>query len=231
MTEPARLQSILFDLDGTLLDTAPDLAAALNRVLREQGRDALPYEHIRPVVSNGSIGLLRLGFDAAPGDALFDDLRSRLLDAYRANLCVETRLFDGMDQVLNHLESRALPWGVVTNKPAWLTEPLLESLGLRRRAACVVSGDTVARRKPDPEPILHACALMHCPPEASVYVGDARRDIEAGRRAGIRTLAAAFGYVELGDSARAWGADAVLDTPADLLTWLDLNAFRPATQA
>lgn len=218
------VQTVLFDLDGTLLDTAPDLAFALNRVRAEQGLDPLAFEDIRPVVSHGSVGLLRLGFGLKPEDEpRFGILRQRLLDIYQDHLAVQTRLFPGMESVLDTLEARGMCWGVVTNKPGWLTEPLLAQLGLAQRAACIVSGDSTAKRKPDPEPMLHACQLSGTDASTSVYVGDAQRDIEAGRRAGMKTLVALFGYIGADENPANWGADALLREPADLLHWLEHN--------
>jgi len=214
------LRTVLFDLDGTLLDTAPDLAAALNAVLREQGRPALPFDDIRPVVSHGTTGLLGLGFGLRPGEDEFEILRQRLLAIYAADLSSHTRLFPGMDQVLDHIEAQGMNWGVVTNKPGWLTEPLMADLGLSERAACIVSGDTTPQRKPDPEPMLHACHLAGSEAAQCLYIGDAERDIEAGRRAGMQTLVAAFGYLGRDDDILAWGADGVVDTPAGILAWV-----------
>jgi phosphoglycolate phosphatase len=218
---PADIRTILFDLDGTLLDTAPDLADALNAVLTEQGRPSLPFERIRPVVSHGGIALVRLGFGLEPSDPGFEPLRRRLLAVYRDNLVVRTRLFAGMAQLLEDIEQRGLNWGVVTNKPGWLTEPLLQALGLWQRAACVVSGDTLEQRKPHPAPMLYACKLAGSRPEQCVYVGDAERDIEAGRNAGMHTLVALFGYLQPGDDPGMWQASALVDSPAGVLNWLD----------
>jgi phosphoglycolate phosphatase len=214
------IRTVLFDLDGTLLDTAPDLADALNAVLAEQGQPALPYERIRPVVSHGGIALIELGFGIGRGDPAFEALRQRLLTIYRANLAVRTRPFPGMSGLLAAIESRRMNWGVVTNKPGWLTEPLLQALGLFERAACVVSGDTLPERKPHPAPMLHACRLAGSEPAQCVYVGDAQRDIEAGRNAGMHTLVALFGYVDADDDYRTWQADAAVDSPAGILDWL-----------
>lgn len=215
------IRTILFDLDGTLLDTAPDLAGALNRVRDEQGLPALPFERVRPVVSHGSIGLLRVGFDIEPDDPDFPALRERLLEIYRDNLAHETCLFPGTEELLNGIEARGMNWGVVTNKPGWLTEPLLEQLGLTARAACIVSGDSTPNRKPHPEPMLHACRLAGSHAAECLYVGDARRDIEAGRNAGMKTLIAMFGYIEAEEQPETWGADAAIDTPQQVLDWLD----------
>ncbi|HID49921.1 MAG TPA: HAD family hydrolase, partial [Chromatiales bacterium] len=153
------VKTVLFDLDGTLADTAPDLAASLNAVLEANGRSPLPFETIRPAVSHGGMALIRLGFGLEPAHPDFDPLRQQLLRQYAGHIAVHTRLFPGMEEVLEHIEQSGMNWGVVTNKPGWLTRPLLEALDLMQRAACVVSGDTLAERKPDPAPMLHACEL------------------------------------------------------------------------
>lgn len=212
--------TVLFDLDGTLLDTAPDLGAALNRLLEDTGREPLSLEAIRPHVSHGARALIRLGLGVEPGDPAFDHYRSRLLDHYRNHLATHTRLFPGMAEVLAHMEERGIGWGVVTNKPGWLTEPLMEALDLAARAACIVSGDTVAHPKPHPEPMLHACRTAGTAPQQCLFVGDAERDVVAGHAAGIRTLVALFGYIPEEESPRTWGADGYLESPADLLQWL-----------
>jgi len=218
---PGGIRTVLFDLDGTLLDTAPDLAAALNTVLRENRREPLPLETIRPAVSHGGIAIIRRGFGLEASDPAIEPLRQRLLEVYRANISTLTRPFPGMAEVLDTLEARGLNWGVVTNKPGWLTNPLLGDLGLLQRAACVVSGDTLAQRKPHPAPMLHACALAGSEPRRCVYVGDAQRDVEAGNNAGMYTLVALFGYFQDDDRPQEWQADALINTPADLLAWLD----------
>lgn len=214
------LRTVLFDLDGTLADTAPDLAFALNAVRQEQGHAPLPFETIRPVVSHGGTALIRLGFDIEPGTAAFESLRLRLLDIYRDNLALHTQLFPGMAELLDAIEQRGMNWGVVTNKPAWLTDPLLEQMGLLARAACVVSGDTVTERKPHPAPMLHACQLAGSEAQQCVYLGDAARDIEAGRAAGMRTLVALFGYIGEDEQPDSWGADGMIAHPAELLDWM-----------
>jgi len=216
----AGIQTVLFDLDGTLLDTAPDLAAALNVVLSEHGREPLPHEAIRPVVSHGGNAIIRCGFRLDAADPAIEPLRQRLLEVYRANLSTLTRPFPGMLEVLDTLEARGLNWGVVTNKPGWLTEPLLDDLGLLRRAASVVCGDTLAQRKPDPAPMLHACTLAGGKPQRCVYVGDAQRDVEAGINAGMYTVVALFGYFRENDRPQDWQADAMISEPAELLAWL-----------
>lgn len=218
------LRTVLFDLDGTLADTAPDLAYALNAVLREQGRAALPFTRIRPAVSHGASALIRLGFSIETDDANFEPLRLRLLDIYQQHLADQTTLFPGVPELLGHIEQRGMNWGVITNKPAWLTGPLMDKLGLTQRAACIVSGDTTARRKPDPEPMLYACSKAGSAVQECVYIGDAERDIEAGRRAGMRTLVALFGYIAHDDTPHAWGADGMINAPQDVLAWMDAHA-------
>lgn len=213
------IKTVLFDLDGTLADTAPDLAYALNGVLVEQGRAPLPLDVIRPAASHGGITLIRRGFGEDHPEE--ETLRLRLLDIYQANIARETRLFPGMAEVLAGIEARGLNWGVVTNKPGWLTEPLLAALELSQRAACIVSGDTCEQRKPHPQPILHACRQAGSEARECLYVGDAERDIEAGRRAGAHTLAALFGYIGEDDRPQAWRADALIEQPEEILAWLD----------
>ena len=215
------IRTVLFDLDGTLLDTAPDLAEALNAVLLEQGQEPLPYEQIRGVVSHGGMALIRLGFGITPTDPDFEPLRLRLLDIYHSNIANKTRPFPGMAELLDALEERGLNWGVVTNKPAWLTDPLMQQLSLYERAACVVSGDTLAERKPHPAPMLHACEQAGCEPAHCIYIGDAQRDIEAGRNARMHTLVALFGYFMANDRPLEWQADGSINRPQDLLDWLD----------
>jgi phosphoglycolate phosphatase len=212
--------ALLLDLDGTLLDTAPDMGGALNLLRAEHGLEPLPADVIRPVVSHGAMRLVSLGFPEASGES-FESLRLRFLDLYAANLAVGTRLFPGFEAVLEHLESRGLPWGIVTNKPGWLTGPLLAALGLDRRSACAVSGDTLAERKPHPLPLLHAARLVGVEPERCIYVGDAERDIQAGRAAGMTTLVAAYGYISASEDPLQWQPHGMVSEPAELLTWVD----------
>ncbi|MGH8495785.1 MAG: phosphoglycolate phosphatase [Gammaproteobacteria bacterium] len=215
-----RIEAVLFDLDGTLADTGPDLAAALNRLREEEGLAQMTYASIRPYVSNGATGLLRLGFGADLDSEGLERLRRRFLDLYADAICDHTRLFPGYDEVLEALERTGRKWGIVTNKPAYLTGPLLEILGLDKRAACVVSGDTVARSKPHPMPLLHATTLIGIPAAECVYVGDAERDVQAGLAAGMQTLIASYGYIENGATPETWGANGAIEEPADLLDWL-----------
>lgn len=220
MSEPSA-RGVLFDLDGTFADTAPDLAYALNRVLESHDQPPRSLEEIRPHVSHGGQALIRFGFGLTPEDAELVPLWRELLEIYQGHIDTHTRLFPGMEELLESLERRSIPWGIVTNKPARFTDPLMRGLGLNGRAGCIVSGDTTAYSKPHPEPILHACRRIARPAKACWYVGDAARDIEAGRAAGTRTLVALFGYLAEQDRPAAWGADGMIEHPLDILGWLD----------
>lgn len=214
-------KAVLFDLDGTLADTAPDLAYALNQTLRHFDHAELPYATIRPVVSHGGMALIRLGFGIEPETPGFEERRRFLLDVYADNLCRETALFPGMPAVLERLEALDIDWGIVTNKPAWLTDPLIAAMALERRAGCVVSGDTCSQRKPHPEPILHACELLGSNPAQTWYVGDAGRDMQAGRAAGCTTVGALYGYLHPQDPPDDWHSDLNVDHPDQLLALID----------
>jgi 2-phosphoglycolate phosphatase len=214
------LRTVLFDLDGTLLDTAPDMAAALNALRVEHGLAPLPYEQVRGAVSHGAARLVKIGFPAAEeGD--FEELRARFLVIYSGALAKDTRLFPGMDRVLDNLSARGLSLGVVTNKPGWLTDPLLDAMNLTSHFACVVSGDSVAERKPHPLPLLHAAQLAGVAPRECIYVGDARRDVQAAHAANMPAIIADYGYLLPEEDSSTWGGDAHLQQPLDLLEWLD----------
>lgn len=217
---PPAVKGVFFDLDGTLADTAPDLAYALNTLRKEQQLAPLPYARIRPVVSHGATALLRLGFAIDPEHVSHDYLRQRLLEIYSAHLTYKTRLFPGMAAVLQALEDQGIKWGVITNKPGWLTEPLVAGLGLAARAACIVSGDSTPHTKPHPEPLLQACRETGLEGAQCLYVGDARRDIEAGKSAGMKTLVALFGYIGADDAPESWQADGLIERPLDILSWI-----------
>jgi len=213
-------QAILFDLDGTLADTAPDLGNALNRQLTERGHQALPISVIRKVASSGARGLIGLGFNLTPEDAGYEALKDEFLNYYEAALCQDTRLFDGMAELLDALDARHLPWGIVTNKSARFTVPLMAQLDLSPRAACVVSGDTTPHLKPHPASLLHASEFLRVPPPECIYVGDDHRDVQAALAAGMLPVVALFGYLGNGHDPKEWGAKHYIDTPLDLLKLL-----------
>lgn len=214
------IKAVLFDLDGTFADTAPDLAAALNQVLVEEGKSTLPLETIRPVVSHGGIALIRLGFNFDEQHIEFERLKKRLLAIYQNNISTLTTVFDGINELLETLEHRQIAWGIVTNKPAWLTDPLMQQMGYTNRAATIVSGDTTKERKPHPEPLFYACREIDCQPYECLYIGDAERDIIAGNAAGMTTLTALFGYIEASDIPENWGADAMIEHPKEIEAFL-----------
>ena len=215
-----KISTVLFDLDGTLIDTAPDMAAALDMLCDEEQLTRLPYSEVRPVVSNGSIALVTLAFGENLDEQTLNRLKNRYLEIYQKNLAVHSRLFDEMDELLQQLEQNNIKWGVVTNKPGWLTEPLMASLGLQQRAACIVSSDSTVNRKPHPEPMYYACKLTNAQPEECVYVGDARRDIEAGQNAGMKTIIAEYGYIGDWEDTDDWRADYSIQSPSQLLDLL-----------
>lgn len=214
-------KAVLFDLDGTLADTALDLAYALNQTLTHYGMPEMPYAEIRPVVSHGGIALIKLGFKMQPEESGFEERRQYLLKIYEDNLCRETVLFEGMADVLKALEQRDIAWGIVTNKPAWLTDPLMSQMGLDKRTNCIISGDTCKNKKPHPEPLLYACKLLNVAPEDSWYIGDAGRDMQAGRAAGMATIGACYGYIYPDDPISSWDSDALIDAAADILPLLE----------
>lgn len=214
----SHVQAVLFDLDGTLVDTAPDMVAVLIDLQREENIAPLDYELARSHVSNGAAGLVSLAFPGIDA-ADHERLRLRYLEKYGNAVCVNSVLFPGLEFLLDKLDEARLPWGVVTNKPARMTDPLLDGLGLASRASCAVSGDTLPQRKPDPAPLLLASEQLGVQPALSVYVGDAERDIEAGRAAGMSTVAAAYGYINHEDP-HIWGADEIVADTAELTTYL-----------
>jgi phosphoglycolate phosphatase len=217
----------LFDLDGTLVDTAPDLVAVLNRLLTEHGEPPMPYAIARNEASNGALGLIRLGFGADLDAERRERLRGRFLELYAASVCESSRLFIDVERVMS--AGPPLRWGVVTNKPEALTLPLLERLGLGRLAECVVSGDSLPQRKPHPAPLLLAAEKLGLKPGACVYLGDAARDIEAGRAAGMQTWAALWGYIRPSEDPTRWAADVMIRHPHELggiLSRLDSRTAR-----
>jgi phosphoglycolate phosphatase len=210
-------QGILFDLDGTLADTAPDLAAAVNRMRHDRGLEMVPLEQLRPLASAGARGLLGGAFGIGPEHHDYASMRDEFLANYEADLCIETILFPGIGEILDDLDARGVRWGIVTNKVARLTEPLVAQLGLDTRAGCVVSGDTTPHSKPHPAPLLHAAKELDLSPERIVYVGDDLRDVQAGFAAGMVTVAAAYGYCGNDIPPTQWHAKHVVNSTAELL--------------
>jgi phosphoglycolate phosphatase len=217
------IKAVLFDLDGTLLDTARDFMNALNELRAEENLPPLPFEKVRCQVSHGGHALVRLSFGTLP-PAEHEVMWKRLLDIYRRQLARHTCLFEGGGEMLTELERRGLHWGIVTNKPGWLTDPLLVEVNLHTRARAVVSGDTFPERKPHPRGLLHAAQVMGVKPSECVYVGDAERDAQAAQAAGMYSLIAGFGYIGDDDQADSWFQHGWLDTPLDLLAWLDQSS-------
>ncbi len=216
-TDRFAAQAMLFDLDGTFADTAPDLGHALNVLLAARGRPILPLEHIRKVASSGARGLLGLGFQLRPGDPEYDALAAEFLDLYEQRLCADTRLFPGIAELLSALEAHGLPWGIVTNKAKRFTLPLMRLLGLDQRAGCVVCGDSTPYRKPHPQPLLAAADALGLAPSACLYLGDDERDMIAGRAAGMRVAIAEYGYLGEGNPPHTWVADMRVSHPLELL--------------
>jgi N-acetyl-D-muramate 6-phosphate phosphatase len=221
----AIIKAVLFDLDGTLADTAPDLVGALNRLRHEENLAPLPLEQLRRFASQGARGLLREGMGIPQDHPEYAVWAERFLQHYARSLCVSTALFDGMQALLDDLEQRGLVWGIVTNKHSRFTTPLLQAMKLGQSGlgeiGCVVCGDTTANPKPAPDPILHACTTLGIPPGQSIYVGDDVRDIQAGRSAGCITLAAAWGYLGCDAPIAEWAADGIIHQPCEILDWLD----------
>ncbi|CAH2898247.1 MAG: Similar to phosphoglycolate phosphatase, clustered with ubiquinone biosynthesis SAM-dependent O-methyltransferase [uncultured Paraburkholderia sp.] len=208
--------AVLFDLDGTLADTAPDLAAAVNKMRHDRGLEMVPFEKLRPLASAGARGLICGGFGIGPDHHEFASMREEFLANYEADLCIETTLFPGIPELLDELDVRGVRWGIVTNKVARLTEPLIAQLGLEERAGCVVSGDTTPHSKPHPAPLLYAARALDTAAERIFYVGDDLRDVQAGFAAGMKTVAAAYGYCGDDIPPTQWHAQHVVQSPAEL---------------
>jgi len=225
-SSPTPVRTILFDLDGTLIDTAPDMAAALNFTLEQEGREHLPYETIREKVSHGGKALIELAFGDIKEASRLGRLKDDFLETYRNNLYLDSELFPGMAPVLAYIEQRGLNWGVVTNKPEWLTLPLMEGLGLTSRSISTICGDTTDKSKPHPKPLLVACEQAGSIPAECLYIGDAERDIVAGRAAMMRTLVAMYGYIDSGQAPDQWGDDGLIDDPRQILEWLSQPSAR-----
>ena len=218
MTPTFDIRAVLFDLDGTLADTAPDLAAAVNQMRSERHLDLAPYDHLRPHASAGARGLLGAGFGITPEDDGYEAMRIEFLTNYERALCRQSSLFDGVTELLALIAERQLPWGIVTNKAARFTQPLVPLLGLQH-ANCVISGDTTAHSKPHPAPLLEAARQLHIPPQHCCYIGDDLRDIQAAQAAGMLSIAAAWGYCGKSEP-KNWHADLILDKPNELFRFL-----------
>ena len=216
------IKAVLFDLDGTFADTAPDLAAALNHTRATRHLPPLPLAVLRPQASHGSRGLLKTGFDIEPGHPDYDTLRDIFLDYYASNICVHTQLFGDTAALIAELEQRGIKWGIVTNKPHRFTVPLMQALGMASRAACLVSGDTCAHAKPHAEPLLKACEIIGVSPELCLYLGDDLRDMQAANAAGMRGIIAGYGYVSADASVENWSAHGMVDRPTELLGFIPL---------
>ena len=215
-----RIKGILFDLDGTLLDTAADLTAALNQVLISQQAKPLSVNHVRPAISSGVAGLLELGMGIDTQDPTFSSLRKQFLDYYTQHICVHTHLFPGVNTLTNYLQDEKWPWGIVTNKSAILTKQLIKKFPLLNKAKCIIAGDTLKYCKPHPQPLLHACKCIACLPEHCVYVGDAKRDVEAANAAGMYSLIALYGYINSKDAVNKWDATAKISSPLEIIEYL-----------
>jgi phosphoglycolate phosphatase len=214
----ARALGVLFDLDGTLVDSAPDLAAAGNEMRTARGLEALPYETFRPLVGSGARGMVAIALGVGPADDGYAALREEFLDRYEARMTASTRIFPEMPPLLERLQSRNVPWGIVTNKAARFAEPLVRHLGLDRAgAAALVCGDTTPHSKPHPAPLIEAARRLALDPNACIYVGDDQRDVQAGRAAAMGTVIAAWGYLGVGEAIEQWGADHIIRMPLELL--------------
>jgi len=226
LARPLPVTAVLFDLDGTLADSAGDLAGAVNRMRAERGLDPVGIETLRPHASAGARGLLGAGLRVTPEDPDYPALRDTFLAYYAAALDCTTRLFDGVGELLEALEARGLAFGIVTNKATRFTQPVVAALGLDRRARAIVSGDTTAHAKPHPAPLLHAATLLGMAPGECVYVGDDLRDVTAGNAAGMATIVAEYGYLGEQGCGDDWPATGFIDTPLALLDWLPAKRVR-----
>jgi len=215
------VQAVLLDLDGTLLDTAGDLVGTVNRLLLNHQRSPAPLQNLRPYVSQGAICLISRAFEIDEESDFALSLKQEFLTLYRDNLSIHSKLFSGMEEFLNYLDQQSIPWGIVTNKPEWLTIPLLVETGLSQRTSCIVGGDTLEESKPSPAPVIHACSLLNVSPSFALMVGDDKRDIDSGNAAGSLTAAAGWGYVQPGDSMSSWQADHTFDSVKQLHDWFN----------
>jgi N-acetyl-D-muramate 6-phosphate phosphatase len=221
------IRAVLFDLDGTLADTAPDMARTVNAMCARRGLDPVAERTVRPYVSQGARGMIRAAFGVMPEHPDYAAMREEFLEIYAGNLCVDTRLFPGMDAVLERLESDGIAWGVVTNKFERFARPLIDLLGLGERAGVVVGGDTCPRPKPFPDSLLHAAQVLGVAPKETLYVGDDERDVQAARAAGMPVIVAGYGYLGSDRPPALWGADAIIESPRGITEWIgELEAAR-----
>ncbi|MBA3581803.1 MAG: HAD-IA family hydrolase [Gammaproteobacteria bacterium] len=214
------IDTLLFDLDGTLIDTAPDMVGTLNFLLAKHGQAPLPYDIVRVHVSQGSLALVKLGFGDALSENQIRTLQQEYLDTYLEHICDSSTVFSHVAELMPQLATLGLQWGIVTNKPGWLTDALLKAIKLPWQPQCIVSGDTLAVRKPHPEPLLHACKLIQRQPSQCVFLGDDIRDVQAGNAAGIPTLIALYGYIDANEPTDSWGGAGYLHKATDVLDWL-----------
>lgn len=217
------IKSVLFDLDGTLVDTAPDMAAALNHVLSVENMGPLPLDIIRPHVSRGGLALVQLAFGNSRSEEAIESLRLRFLDYYRENIAHHSKLFEGFESVLQSFKSNGIPWGIVTNKPGWLTDPLMLELGLNQQSSITISGDTTAEKKPHPLPLITAAKAIDINCEDIMYVGDDPRDIIAGNAANMTTVIAKYGYITDNSNFQSWQADRMIESPEQILEIMNIN--------
>ncbi len=224
MPNNAQVKAVLFDLDGTLADTSPDMADALNQLLSRHGKQTLDYDLVRKNTSRGSIAMIQLGFEEMLDEDLSLKLRDEFLQLYAENLCKRTTLFPGVAELLISLEEFDIPWGIVTNKPGNLAEPLVQELDIAFNAVCMVSGDSLSRRKPDPDQLHHAASMLGISEQDIVYMGDDPRDVQAGKAAGMKTAVAAYGYIQDSHDPHTWEADVVFQRALDLKDWLFSNS-------
>ena len=221
MAQNFDLACVLFDLDGTLADTAPDLIAALTRAMHNHGFGSPVADDVQPYISYGAAAMVRESLNGSYTEQTHRQILDTMLNDYQQHIAVQTTLFSGMCEVLNTLETKGIKWGVVTNKLKRFTNPLMDALHLTARAACIISGDTTAKSKPHPEPMLTACREAGVKPEQCLYIGDSAHDIEAGRSVNMKTLAAAYGYLKPVDDPNNWGADNLIHSPGEILSWID----------
>jgi len=222
MSTDFKLSCVLFDLDGTLLDTARDSILCLNKALSSHGFATVSAETIKPFISFGAVAMINESLNQSVSESVRADILETMLDLYENNIAEHTVFFKGMSDTLDAIEAQGLKWGVVTNKPERFTNPLMAALKLADRAACIISGDTTASAKPHAEPMLAACKKAAVKPQECVYIGDAIQDITAGKNAQMKTLVALYGYLKPTDTPETWGADALIESPEKLSAWIDL---------